>query len=195
MGEAPGGSALRITDLAQQLDLSPTPIREALARLAGEGLVDERRGEGYFTWRMEAADLVEWYQLSAIYVQAALAVSAPVALNGRGLADMFDGAPPASAGGVVYATYVEALVDRMTATGGNRTMRVLQARLADLLSPARRVEPLVISGACEEILDIARRFEAGEHEVLTTAVAQFYARRRQAAHKVIACLRHSRALD
>ena len=40
------GVRITAVDLADELRLSNTPVREALARLAGEGLVEDRRGQG-----------------------------------------------------------------------------------------------------------------------------------------------------
>jgi len=47
-GELPPGSAIRPTELAARLGLSPMPVREALARLRDEGLVETRPRSG--TW-------------------------------------------------------------------------------------------------------------------------------------------------
>jgi DNA-binding GntR family transcriptional regulator len=41
------GAKLNITTLAQELDVSPTPVREALARLEADGLVVKRPLAGY----------------------------------------------------------------------------------------------------------------------------------------------------
>lgn len=43
-GELPPGSRVRDTDLSASLGLSRTPVREALARLAGTGLVEAKPG-------------------------------------------------------------------------------------------------------------------------------------------------------
>ena len=50
---APGARATAV-DLADQLGLSTTPVREALSRLTGEGLLEDRRGQGYFGARRRA---------------------------------------------------------------------------------------------------------------------------------------------
>jgi DNA-binding GntR family transcriptional regulator len=40
------GDRIVIKDLATQLSVSTTPLRETLARLAGRGVIEERRLEG-----------------------------------------------------------------------------------------------------------------------------------------------------
>lgn len=46
-GTHPAGARLTAGAIAERLQLSPTPVREALSHLAGEGLLDDRRGQGY----------------------------------------------------------------------------------------------------------------------------------------------------
>ncbi len=57
------GDRLNIDALAEQLGVSPTPIREGLARLAAENLVDVRSYRGYFVKEMptpeQMADLFD----------------------------------------------------------------------------------------------------------------------------------------
>ena len=48
-GEIPPGERVSIDALARQLDVSPTPVREALARLESDGLVVKRALQGYRT--------------------------------------------------------------------------------------------------------------------------------------------------
>lgn len=62
-GLAPGA---RVTakEIADSLRLSPTPVREALSRLAGEGLLEEHRGDGFFVPQLSAADVIALYKMS-----------------------------------------------------------------------------------------------------------------------------------
>ena len=46
-GEVPPGARLGQVDLAERLGISRTPVREALRRLAGEGLVDFHSNRGF----------------------------------------------------------------------------------------------------------------------------------------------------
>ncbi|MGA0599300.1 GntR family transcriptional regulator [Caulobacter sp. KR2-114] len=65
------GQPLHVHRLAADLAISSTPVREALARLAGEGLI-ERASTGYVTPRHDAASLADLYSLDEIYALAAL---------------------------------------------------------------------------------------------------------------------------
>lgn len=59
------GAPLSVNGLAAELGVSPTPVREALARLAGEGLVD-RTVAGYVGLVHDAASLAGLYSLAGI---------------------------------------------------------------------------------------------------------------------------------
>ncbi len=66
------GRPLAINALASQLGVSQTPVREVLARLAGEGLV-VRTPSGYAGITYDAARVVELYDLCRLLVLTGLA--------------------------------------------------------------------------------------------------------------------------
>lgn len=58
------GTRINIEDVARQLDVSPTPVRESLARLESDGLVDKLPLKGYRTTELLDRDEVrELYEL------------------------------------------------------------------------------------------------------------------------------------
>lgn len=57
------GKPIIILDEAQSLGLSTTPIREALAWLGGEGLIDRAPAGGYAGLRLDPAGLASRYRL------------------------------------------------------------------------------------------------------------------------------------
>lgn len=61
-GELPGGERLFEVPLAEALEISRTPLREALARLAEEGLL-ERGGGGFVVRTFAFADVVDAIEL------------------------------------------------------------------------------------------------------------------------------------
>ena len=116
-GRLVSGEPLTITDLAHDLGLSATPVREALSRLAGERLIEDRRGRGYFAPRFDVSDLVELYGLRRLYLVEALAS---------------DGGPPsfpppeASDPGLPPSAQMVQAFDWIVARAGNRAL--LRAR-------------------------------------------------------------------
>jgi DNA-binding GntR family transcriptional regulator len=55
------GTRLRPEDLAARMGLSPTPVKHALARLAGEGLVQHRAGLGPFVASLTVDEVADLY--------------------------------------------------------------------------------------------------------------------------------------
>jgi len=75
VGALAPGARVTAKDVAEDLGLSPTPVREAMARLAGEGLLEERRGDGFFARSLSAADVDALFRLSLAMLRET--VSAP----------------------------------------------------------------------------------------------------------------------
>lgn len=58
------GSRLSIDGLARSLQVSPTPVREALTRLESDGLVSKRANSGFFVAALpSAAEVAEMFEL------------------------------------------------------------------------------------------------------------------------------------
>ncbi|KSB91755.1 hypothetical protein AS593_06955 [Caulobacter vibrioides] len=190
-GDFVQGEALTITDIARELRLSPTPVREALSRLAGEGLIEDRRGRGYFGWRFDPLDLVELYDLNQLHVGAALGVMEAATdidagpLVAREVAALLEAAP--SAEGVAIGA--EALFARIVRVGGGRALSACQSNLSDRLGPARKVEALVLAGADTELLALCERYDGRAWGALSEAVELYHMRRRAASGEIVAAAR------
>ncbi len=65
-GSLPPGSRLRAESLAERLQTSRTPVREALHLLAREGLVDIEPRRGAVVRQFDAADLADLYDVRAL---------------------------------------------------------------------------------------------------------------------------------
>lgn len=65
-GELPGGMRLFEVTLAETLQISRTPVREALSRLAEEGLLDRLPNGGFVVRRFGYADVVDSIELRGV---------------------------------------------------------------------------------------------------------------------------------
>ncbi len=128
------GESLVITDLAERIGLSPTPVREALARLAGEGLIDRRKGKGYAYPADQAPTLLDLYALQRTYVHAALTLYFAGPSGLQKAAPPIDPSPEPAClfGAVVAQSGNAALVD----AHGRVSRRLAEPDRAD-----RRLEP------------------------------------------------------
>lgn len=61
-GSLPGGRRLLAVELADEMDLSQTPVKNALAALQRDGLVDGKSRHGSTVRRFTAADIAEIYE-------------------------------------------------------------------------------------------------------------------------------------
>lgn len=66
------GQPLSIVDLAGQLGVSRTPVKDALSRLSVEGLVEELPRRGYFVARLNAQEVAELLDVRLILELAAV---------------------------------------------------------------------------------------------------------------------------
>jgi DNA-binding GntR family transcriptional regulator len=95
-GRLAPGQRLKEGELARDLGISRTPVREALLMLQAEGLVDAVPNRGATVRRHEADDLDDLYQLRALLEghaahRAAAKISEEAIATLRGSCDRFDG--------------------------------------------------------------------------------------------------------
>lgn len=65
-GELPGGTRLYEVALAEELDISRTPVREAMSRLAEEGLLERARGGGFVVRSFTYRDVIDAIELRGV---------------------------------------------------------------------------------------------------------------------------------
>lgn len=165
------GERLAITELALDLGLSATPIREALARLAGEGLIEERRGQGYFAWRLDSVDLLELYALQELYLRFSLERARSGSLSAL-TTETWESAEEAFEGIVSWSA--NAAIGR-----ANRL-------LADRLAAPRLAEPFVFES---QVDDLEALMAGRDVDELLAAVEAYHARRITDAAVIISVLR------
>lgn len=87
-GALPGGMRLFEVSLAEALDISRTPVREALSRLAEEGLLDRLPNGGFVVRRFGYADVVDSIELRGVMEGTAARLAAERGASPEGLERM-----------------------------------------------------------------------------------------------------------
>lgn len=65
-GEIPGGTRLYEVPLAEDLEISRTPVREAMSRLVEEGLLERARSGGFVVRSFGIADVIDAIELRGV---------------------------------------------------------------------------------------------------------------------------------
>lgn len=163
-GDYRPGARLAAAELAGEFGLSPTPLREALARLCGEGVLDDRRGLGVFVPRLLGRDVADLYRLAFAHLRVALGRAAEPAIATNGAA-----APDGSE--IVRAT--DRLFSAWVAQAQGRLLADAFTKLQLQLAPLRRAEPAVFDDLAEEWAELtARTLGRAERLALTRAYHQ-----------------------
>lgn len=81
-GDAPPGTQVPLTEVADLFGISHIPVREALRTLIGEGLVTHRPNAGYAVARLTAQELGELYIVRESLETAALSAAVRLATDG-----------------------------------------------------------------------------------------------------------------
>lgn len=167
------GDPLVVQDIAEAIRLSATPVREALAWLAGQGLVERRIGRGYFMPCPSAADVGQLYDLHHRYLLWALEQP-----GARQPDPAPQNADPAERTALLFRNV-------MTASG-NAVLIEAQGRVAARLRLFRRAEsqvclhdPMALAQAEAAFLEgksaVVRRFIDGHHKAAARKVAEISA--------------------
>jgi len=171
-GTRPPGAHISVKDIAAKLRISHIPVREALARLAGEGAVtaaDNR--QGYTVPRFSPAALIETIDFSRLMIEAAShdrAEPTPETI-----------APTATDDPVPA---IEAVMSWMTQRGQNYHVRLAISRVGLLLAPYRRAEARVLPDWLAELKDLADRARDPRWQPVSSS---YWRRRIEVAAKLI----------
>lgn len=180
-GAYPLGRRLAEERLAREVGVSRTPVREALARLHAEGLVDRLEEGGYAPTAPDLHEIVELYEVRAALEHRALSrrdpghdVDALAALRDdwRELATEPPDPDPS------FVLIDEDFHVRLAAAAGNRSLvalltgvndRIRTVRMHDFLSSAR------VEATIDQHLSIVEAALAGDHETARSCLADHLA--------------------
>lgn len=177
------GEALAAANLAKELQLSPTPVREALARLAGEGVLEHRPGRGYFAPSPTPSDIVQLYNLHLRLVSWALDRAGPAG-------EAPEAARTVASEDVIWWP-VEALYGAIVLAAGDDVLTWTYRRISTRLRPIRVVEAVVQPADAVQIAHQERLFARGRIAELRPEVDAYHHGRIAAAQAVFAMMRRS----
>ena len=166
------GERIAATEVARLLGLSATPVREALSRISGEGLLEDRRGQGFFVSALTGLDIADLYRLSLAHLALALDSQR---LSTRGVKAA--AREPRLGIATDPVRDVELLfVDWMVESGG-QSLWMSYRSLFIKLGPVRRVEPILfedLSNEAAALRALANHSTAAERLL---ALERFHTRR------------------
>lgn len=178
-GRFGAGMPLVITSLAQELGLSPTPVREALARLAGEGIIEHWPGRGYFAPSLAATDIAELYDYHQRIVLWAVDLPITVTVEHPGKVEGSQ------------SSRLEQVFACVAARSGNRVLLRAYRLAAARLRPIRLVESLVAPLEPEQVDHLEGMFEGDFRPEFREAAVRYHEGRIQAAGSIASAMRWS----
>lgn len=167
--DARPGQRLDPASLAQRMEASLTPIREALHMLIGESLVESRFGGGFAVPILDAEGLHHRYEWCGQMLAAAIHAWPRRRLE----------VPPFPnlAGYPTIADRCAALFLYIAKLSGNREHARAMQRLNSRLHHVRLMEDKVLSGLEEELIDIWKKVQVGDRRDILSTCAIYHRRR------------------
>lgn len=159
------GRPIIIQDEAQALGLSTTPIREALAWLGGEGLIDRAPAGGYAGLRLDAASLAGRYRMRLHCVEVGLTNVADLPYTPT--------APPPLDAPRLFRSLVSAAADPALVAVYDRVQATVER-----FAPS---EDALLGDTSEAIQEIVEHLMAGDRLAAGIGLAAFHSRRISAA--------------
>ena len=155
------GAQLRVDETARAYGVSPTPVREALWKLAGERLVGESRGRGFFVPLPSSEDIEELYVGAELHLLSAIRA--------------WEEGRPVPAAGEERDFYP--LLAAILTGSGQRLLVDAGLLWIERLSLARAVEPAILESG-DEWECLAQALSDRATEKLARAVRAYCRRRR-----------------
>jgi GntR family transcriptional regulator, vanillate catabolism transcriptional regulator len=177
-GELPGGMRLFEVPVAEQLQISRTPVREAMSRLAEEGLLDRARNGGFVVRTFSFADVVDAIELRGVLEGTAARLAAERGVKPEALAriggivlkldDCF-GEMPGEVDFEAYAELNAEFHDELAALSGSDVVRREVERVVRLpfASPSAFMPDRADIAAFRRSLNTAQE----QHKAIVSAIA------------------------
>jgi DNA-binding GntR family transcriptional regulator len=171
------GERIEVAALAEALDSSVTPVRDALHLLVGERLVDTRTGDGFHLRQIDVPGLVDLYEWNRQVLLQALRSS-------RAGTD-----PPAQdSGGDDAGTMTGRLFACIGMCSGNiEHVRQLQS-INDRLHAVRNAESVILRDWREELAALRHELEREDAPAVRRLIGAYHRRRGRIASELVRAL-------
>lgn len=183
-GRRPPGAPLEPKILGEELAASNTPVRDALHRLVGEGLVEAPNHNGFHVPRITEARLRDLYGWNGQVLGLAARTIQPQ--TEKGAATVTDEASS-------VANAISSLFLRIGKQAGNGEQERAIAGLNDRLASCRHAEAAVLAETIAEFAGLERIVHAGDRTALSAALVRYHRRRIRAVTQIIQRLMDSQS--
>lgn len=167
-GEFAPGQAVVVVEEARRLRMSTTPVREALACLCGEGLIERSPSEGFLYPRLDVAVTRDRFRFRSILLRASVETTP------------FGGVPSGSET-LVPVTRLHQQLARLVRAHGNVALYDAYRRVSGQLAPLRVAERRVLPGEAAEASALLAVLAAGDRPRLLAGLDAYHERRIAAA--------------
>lgn len=171
------GQSLEPAALSHDLNASITPVRDALHRLVGEGLVEAPRGDGFRVPPVTEVGLRHLYRWNGALLE--------LAARSRHAGPLPESI---ASGGTNLVETTETLFLAIAGWTSNPEHGAAVARLNDRLRPIRWTEKELTDGLGDELDAIAELVRAGAPPLLRRSLAAFHRRRERLVGEIVAAL-------
>ena len=182
-GDLLPGQPLRLAELSDRFRVSASPIREVLAHLAGEGLLEESRGAGYICRRISERDYIELCEVQHHLLAATVLWREGVMEASARRAEVKLGPESDVARGAAW--FFSAFV----ALARHRALQDAYAPVSGRLGAARRAEAQVLTDVAGELLAMAALADQDDKPAMLKELENYHRRRRAVASVVCDVLR------
>jgi hypothetical protein len=175
------GQRIDPSGLAAEFNTSPTPVRLALYRLVGEGLIADHARSGLHVPLLTEVALRDLYD----WMERLLLMACDI-----GVAPTFQ-----QSGNLVIASAEDDLVkltwqlfDAIARATGHWSLQHAVKRANDRLAPIRRAKQGLIEHAYEELSQLDRHWQTRDIPALKSALRDYHERRKQLVPSIVALL-------
>lgn len=193
-GAIPGGTRLFEVALAEDLQISRTPVREAMSRLAEEGLLERARSGGFLVRSFAYADVLDTIELRGVLEGTAARLAAERGVSERALKEIstivraLDGCVGVSPDDVDFDSYSELNGEFHNALATLPRSATLERELArakqlPFASPSAFLPDKTKLSDFRRSLQVAQE----QHREIVTAIAQRQGSRAEALAREHAC--------